>query len=189
MLSRMSSRVRPSGLTVEDACDQLRSCARRGRGSRRPGRPVNPRSRTASVGGSPSPGRSPGRACRRSRADRTRASRRPRDRRRRRAGESRLVDVGWNRARHVGVNAEQFRRRLHAHLFGDERTPIAALRHKSRVAEALHQHDPGARDARRGPSRSRSACRKIRSPASTESRRRTRPMRSRHVPWDWSADR
>ena len=47
------------------------------------------------------------------------------------------------------MNAEQFRRRLHAHLFGDDRAPIAALRHKFRVAEALHQHDPGARDVGR----------------------------------------
>ena len=64
-----------------------------------------------------------------------------------------------------------------AHLLGDERAPVAALRDESRVSEALHQHDPGARDADRGPSRSRSACRRSRSPAATESRRRTRPRR------------
>src|ERR1700675_876271 len=33
----------------------------------------------------------------------------------RRAGKSRPVNVVWNRARHVGVNGEQFRSRLHAH--------------------------------------------------------------------------
>ena len=66
---------------------------------------------------------------------------------RRRTGKGRPVNVVWNRARHVGVNAEQFRSRLHAHEIGDERTPIAALRHKFRVPEALHQHDPGTRDA------------------------------------------
>jgi hypothetical protein len=35
---------------------------------------------------------------------------------------------------------------VHAHQVGDDRTPITALRHKLRVAEALHQHYPGARD-------------------------------------------
>src|ERR1700675_1637867 len=34
---------------------------------------------------------------------------------RRRTGKSRRVNVVWNRARHVGVNGEQFRRRQHAH--------------------------------------------------------------------------
>jgi len=33
----------------------------------------------------------------------------------RRTGKSRRVNVVWNRARHVGVNGEQFRRRQHAH--------------------------------------------------------------------------
>ena len=32
-------------------------------------------------------------------------------------------------------------------FLGDERAPIAALRHILRVAKALHQHGPGARDA------------------------------------------
>ncbi len=44
------------------------------------------------------------------------------------------------------MNAEQFRSRLHTHLFGDDRTPIAALRHKLGVSQALHQHDPGTCD-------------------------------------------
>src|ERR1700682_2635610 len=39
-----------------------------------------------------------------------------------RTGKSRPVNFGWNRAGHVGVNADQFRRRLRAHLIGDERT-------------------------------------------------------------------
>ena len=36
--------------------------------------------------------------------------------------------------------------RVRAHLLGDDRAPIAALRHELRVPEALHQHDPGTRD-------------------------------------------
>ena len=44
------------------------------------------------------------------------------------------------------MNAEQLRRRLHAHQIDDDRAPVAALRDKFRVSEALHQHDPGARD-------------------------------------------
>ena len=75
------------------------------------------------------------------------SSRRLRDRMAAGRRLERLVDVGWNRAGHVGVNAEQFRRRLHAHQLRDDRTPIAALRHELRVSEALHQHDPGACDA------------------------------------------
>ena len=64
----------------------------------------------------------------------------------RRTGKGRLVNVVGNRARHVGVDAEQFRSRLHAHLFGDDGAPIAALRHVLRVPQALHQHAPGTRD-------------------------------------------
>ena len=56
------------------------------------------------------------------------------------------MNVGGKYAGHVGVNAEQFRRRLHAHLFGDDRPPIAALCHELRVPQTLHQHDPGARN-------------------------------------------
>src|SRR5260370_3511908 len=52
----------------------------------------------------------------------------------RRTGKSRRVNVVWNRARHVGVNGEQLRRRQHAHQIGDERTPIAALRHNFLVS-------------------------------------------------------
>src|SRR5258705_5119043 len=66
---------------------------------------------------------------------------------RRRTSKGRPVDVVWNRAWHVGVNGEQFRRRLYAHQVGDKRAPIAALRHKLCVSKALHQHDPGTRDA------------------------------------------
>jgi hypothetical protein len=44
------------------------------------------------------------------------------------------------------VNAEQLRRSLQAHSFGDHCISIAALRHEFRVPEALHQHDPGKRD-------------------------------------------
>ena len=40
---------------------------------------------------------------------------------------------------------------MQGHLFGDERSPIAALRDIPIVAEALHQHDPRPRDALRIP--------------------------------------
>ena len=42
------------------------------------------------------------------------------------------------------MNAEQLRSRLFTHRLRDSRTPIAALRHKPGVSEALHQHYPGA---------------------------------------------
>ncbi len=45
------------------------------------------------------------------------------------------------------MDAEQFGRRLQSHLLRNSIPPIAALRHKSRVSEALHQHDPRTRDA------------------------------------------
>src|SRR5919206_381184 len=63
----------------------------------------------------------------------------------------RLGNVGRNRCRHIGVNAEQFRRCLESHLLRDRIPPIAALRDKSGVAETLHQHGPGACDALRIP--------------------------------------
>jgi hypothetical protein len=68
-------------------------------------------------------------------------------RRRRVAALDRLVDAGWSGTRHVGVNAEQFRRGLNPHRLRDGRAPVAALRHEPGVAEALHQHDPGPGDA------------------------------------------
>ncbi len=49
------------------------------------------------------------------------------------------------------MDAEQFRRRNSGHLVRDRRTPIAALRHKLRVAKPLHQHDPGTCDTDRIP--------------------------------------
>ena len=48
----------------------------------------------------------------------------------------RPTTTGWDPA-HVGVNAKQLRWRLHAHQFGDDCTPIAALRYEFVVAEAL----------------------------------------------------
>ena len=66
-------------------------------------------------------------------------------------GESRLVYVVREDARHVGVNAEQLRRRLQAHLIHDHCAPITTLRDEFRVAQALHQHDPGARNVLRVP--------------------------------------
>src|SRR4030095_9893852 len=62
---------------------------------------------------------------------------------RRSPSEGRLVYVDRNRARHVGVNRKQFRGGLHAHQIDDERTPIAALRDKLRISEALRQLGPG----------------------------------------------
>jgi hypothetical protein len=77
---------------------------------------------------------------------RKRPSHRRETRWRRRTEKSRLVNVDWKDARHVGVNAAQLRRRLHAHLIDDDRAPIASLRHEFCVSEALHQYDPGTRD-------------------------------------------
>src|SRR6266404_6132337 len=65
-------------------------------------------------------------------------------RRRRVAALERFRHISWSGARHVGVNAEQLRRRLDTHRLGDRRTPIAALRYKARVTEALHEHRPSA---------------------------------------------
>src|ERR1700722_18786297 len=65
---------------------------------------------------------------------------------RRLPGKSRLVNLSWKDARHIGVNAEQLRSRLHTHGFSDNRAPISTLSHKFRVPKTLHQHDPGARD-------------------------------------------
>ena len=64
-------------------------------------------------------------------------------------------------------------------ILGDDRAPVAALRDVLVVAQPLHQHVPGLRDVRSGPSRSCSAVPRIRSRASTESRhgRRRRPFR------------
>src|SRR5262245_24204727 len=61
---------------------------------------------------------------------------------RRSAGLESLVNVGWNHARHVGVNTEQLWGRLGPHHLRDDRAPIAALRREWRVAQALHQYDP-----------------------------------------------
>ena len=58
-----------------------------------------------------------------------------------------LRNVGWDGGRHVGVDTDQFGRRLQSHLLRHRIPPIAALRHISRVSEALHQHGPGACDA------------------------------------------
>src|SRR6266850_4843556 len=68
-------------------------------------------------------------------------------RRRRRTKLERFRDVVGYGGRHVGVNTDQLRWRLKCHLFGDRIAPVAALRDKSRVSEALHQHGPGASHA------------------------------------------
>jgi hypothetical protein len=59
-------------------------------------------------------------------------------------GLERLENFDRDGGRYVDVDAEQSRRRLRAHLLRDEGTPIAALRHISRVAKAVHQRGPGA---------------------------------------------
>src|SRR5262249_50893829 len=53
--------------------------------------------------------------------------------------------------RHVGVDADQFRRSLQRHLLGDGIPPVAALRYKAGVPQTLHQHDPGTGDTNRIP--------------------------------------
>ena len=63
------------------------------------------------------------------------------------ADERRLHDLRRDHAGHVGVNAEQLRGGLCTHHVRDDRAPVTALRHEPRVPEALHQHDPGPRDA------------------------------------------
>src|SRR6266536_1809075 len=74
---------------------------------------------------------------------------------RRAAGQGSLVEVGWDGGRHVGVDAEQSRRCLQAHLVDDERTPVAALGDVAAVAEALHQCCPGSAHALGAPTGAR----------------------------------
>ena len=72
----------------------------------------------------------------------------------------RLLDLVGDSAGHVGVDADQFRRRLNGHLLGHGVTPIAALRDKPVVAEPLHENGPGTRDARGVPAEFRRLSRK-----------------------------
>src|SRR5215213_9332220 len=67
------------------------------------------------------------------------------------AGLEGLVDVSWNGGRHVGVDGEQSRRCLQAHLVDDKGTPVAALGDVAGVAEALHQLCPGSAHALGAP--------------------------------------
>ena len=55
------------------------------------------------------------------------------------------------RDEHVEVDAEQPLGRLAAHRVSDDGADVAALGDVARVAEALHQLCPGARDAARAP--------------------------------------
>ena len=71
--------------------------------------------------------------------------------RRRFAGQGRRVDFGGNGGGHVGVDGEQARGRLQAHLVHDERTPVAALGDVAVVAETPHQLRPCSRHALRAP--------------------------------------
>ena len=59
--------------------------------------------------------------------------------------------VGRDRPRHVGVDAEQLRRRLVTHGVGDLGAPVAALSDVPGVAEPPHQGDPRIGDANRSP--------------------------------------
>ena len=61
-----------------------------------------------------------------------------------RPGKSRLVNVAWKDPRHVDVNAEQLRSGLHPHYVGDNRPPVATLRHKLCVSVAAAQAAGGA---------------------------------------------
>ena len=67
--------------------------------------------------------------------------------------------------------------RLCCHQIRDDRAPVAALRDELRVSQALHQRRPRRARCAPGPSRSWPACRRTRSPASTESPRGRRPLR------------
>src|SRR5476651_1381977 len=69
-------------------------------------------------------------------------------RRRRTAGLERLLDLGRDRTRHVGVNANEFRWSLHCHLLGNCIAPVAPLCYKSGVTKPFHQHRPSACDMR-----------------------------------------
>ena len=65
-----------------------------------------------------------------------------------------------NGRRHVGRNAKQPRRSLQSHLLCDGVSPITALSHVFRVAEAPHERVPRARDSRRIPTGRRRLARK-----------------------------
>src|SRR5687768_7407930 len=67
------------------------------------------------------------------------------------AGHDGRCDVVSNSTRQVGVDADQSRSRLDAHLIDDECTPIAALGGVALVSEALHELGPGTRDALGAP--------------------------------------
>ena len=61
------------------------------------------------------------------------------------------MNVGWNGAGHVRVDAEELPVGPGSHLVDDDRTPVASLRREARVSEALHQHRPGPCDVLRIP--------------------------------------
>ena len=63
------------------------------------------------------------------------------------SGEGRCIDFWRNRTRHVRMDAEQSLRRVGSHQVDDERTPISTLCDEFFIAEAFHQHRPGAGDA------------------------------------------
>jgi len=60
-----------------------------------------------------------------------------------------IVNVGRNRARHIGVNAEAIPEPLHTH-FSVMTAPIAPSPQISCI-QALHQHDPSTRNVGRVP--------------------------------------
>ena len=68
-----------------------------------------------------------------------------------RTSPNQLVDFRWDRAGKVRVDADQSRRRLYRHQVHDDPAPVTACRHVACVAEAIHQHRPGACDALGAP--------------------------------------
>ena len=101
----------------------------------------------------------------------------------------RRSDVGSNSTRKVGVDAEQTRRRLHAHQIDDLPAPVAALSGVAVVSQAVHQHRPGTRDVVGTPAGlgrlSGVPVARHRRDHQMEGIRRA----ARRVRWDWSADR
>ncbi len=141
-----------AGLSDEGALDELVALARRGRSSRRPDRPANPRWRRASAAEGPSPAH---RRCRSRRsgpgrrrpsfssADRPAGAAAPELTPCEISGDSVAGMLVWIPSNPAGLQQRQ--------LLGDGVPPVPALGHVALVPEALHQHDPGARDADRVP--------------------------------------
>ena len=182
MLSRMSSRVRPSACAVEDAGDQLVAADVV---IEHPGREADGRiddaverlravvhlDRVAQavlvevvelVPGALLVGRQAGR--------------------RRRAGGERLGDLGRHGRRPCWCGCRAIRAAAAAPSVSETALPQSPpCATYLRVAEPLHQRRPCLGDARSDSSPAPSACPRSRSPAATGSRRRRHPLRCRHA--------